>query len=139
MRVALVCPYSLTLSGGVQQQVLGLARELRGRGVDARVIGPSDGPPPEPGITSVGRTVRFPANGSVAPISSGRAVANRTLEALRVFDPDVVHLHEPLTPGPAHAVLVGTDLPTVGTFHAAHPGRNGWYDVFRLPLARMVG
>ena len=28
MRVGLVCPYSLTLPGGVQGQVLGLARAL---------------------------------------------------------------------------------------------------------------
>ena len=32
-------PYSLTLSGGVQAQVLGLAHALRRHGVDARVIG----------------------------------------------------------------------------------------------------
>ena len=45
MRVGLVCPYSLTLPGGVQAQVLGLARVLRARGIEARVLGPCDGPP----------------------------------------------------------------------------------------------
>ena len=49
MRVALLSPYSLSVPGGVQGQVLGLARALRAIGVDARVIGPTDGPPPEPG------------------------------------------------------------------------------------------
>ncbi len=29
MRIGIVCPYSLTVPGGVQAQVLGLARELR--------------------------------------------------------------------------------------------------------------
>ena len=33
MRVGLVCPYSLTLPGGVQGQVLGLGRALRDLGV----------------------------------------------------------------------------------------------------------
>ena len=138
LRVALICPYSLSVEGGVQLQVLGLARALRGLGVDARVLAPSDGPPPEAGITSLGPTRGFPSNGSIAPISSSKAVAVRTLEALRAFRPDVLHLHEPLSPGANYAALIATDLPAVGTFHAAHPGRNGWYDAFRLPLRKMV-
>ena len=138
LRVALICPYSLSVEGGVQLQVLGLARALRGVGVDARVLAPTDGPPPEAGITSLGRSRGFPSNGSIAPISSGKAVTDRTLEALRTFRPDVLHLHEPLSPGANYAALIGTDLPAVGTFHAAHPGRNGWYDAFRLPLRKMV-
>ena len=100
---------------------------------------PSDGPPPELGITSLGPTRRFPSNGSIAPISVSHAVTARTLEALRVHRPDVVHLHEPLSPGANHAILLGTDLPVVGTFHASHAGRNAWYDAFRAPLRRMVG
>jgi phosphatidylinositol alpha-mannosyltransferase len=138
LRVALFCPYSLSVFGGVQAQVLGLARELRRRGVDARVLAPCDGPPPEPGITTLGPTVRFPSNGSIAPIASGKAVAARTFEALRVFQPDVLHLHEPLSPGANHTALVGTDIPAVGTFHAAHPGRNAWYEALSVPLRAMV-
>ncbi len=138
LRVALSCPYSLSLYGGVQLQVLGLARVLRARGVDARIIAPTDGPPPMGGVHSVGPSVRFPSNGSIAPITSTKAVALRTLEMLRVFEPDVLHLHEPLSPGVNHAALVGTQIPAVGTFHAAWPGRNGWYEAFRLPLRKMV-
>jgi phosphatidyl-myo-inositol alpha-mannosyltransferase len=138
LRVALICPYSLSVDGGVQLQVRGLARALRGIGVDARVLGPSDGPPPEAGITSLGPTRGFPSNGSIAPITAGKAVVGRTLEALRAFRPDVVHLHEPLSPGAHTAALIGTDLPAVGTFHASWPGRNGWYETFRLPLGKMV-
>jgi phosphatidylinositol alpha-mannosyltransferase len=138
LRVALICPYSLSVDGGVQLQVRGLARALRGLGVDARVLGPSDGPPPEAGITSLGPTRAFPSNGSIAPITAGKAVVGRTLEALRAFRPDVVHLHEPLSPGAHTAALIGTDLPAVGTFHASFPGRNRWYETFRLPLAKIV-
>jgi phosphatidylinositol alpha-mannosyltransferase len=138
LRVVLTCPYSLSLHGGVQLQVLGLALALRARGVDARVIAPTDGPPPFAGVTSVGPSLRYPSNGSIAPIATSKAAARRTLEALRVFQPDVLHLHEPLSPGINHAALVATDIPAVGTFHAAHPGRNGWYDALRLPLKKMV-
>ncbi len=138
LRVMLLCPYSLTLFGGVQGQVLGLARALRGLGVDARIVAPCDGPPPEPGITTVGPSTRLPSNGSVAPIATGRAVARRTIEALRTFQPDVLHLHEPLSPGPNHAALVGTTIPAVGTFHSARAGRNGWYETFRSGLRPMM-
>jgi phosphatidyl-myo-inositol alpha-mannosyltransferase len=138
LRVMLSCPYSLSSFGGVQGQVLGLARALREIGVDARVIAPCDGPPPEPGITTVGPSTRLPSNGSVAPIATGRAVARRTLEALRTFEPDVLHLHEPLSPGPNHAALVGTTIAAVGTFHSARAGRNGWYETFRSGLKPMM-
>ena len=139
MKIAMICPYSMSRPGGVQGQVLGLAHALRRRGYETRVIAPCDGPPPERGITTVGTTRRFPSNGSIAPITSNHHTAARTLEALRSFAPHVVHLHEPLTPGPTHAALVGTDLPVVGTFHAAYgAGYNKWYAALRKPLQRMV-
>jgi phosphatidylinositol alpha-mannosyltransferase len=134
----LSCPYSLSHHGGVQGQVLGLARALRAIGVDARVVAPCDGPPPEPGIVTIGPSTRFPSNGSVAPVAAGHAVARRTLEFLRVFEPDVMHLHEPFSPGANHAALVGTQLPAVGTFHSARAGRNGWYETLRAPIRPLM-
>ena len=119
MRVVMTSPYSLSRPGGVQGQVLGLARELRKMGVDVRVVGPCDGPPPEPGIVSVGPSVEWNSNGSVAPISPGRATARRTLEVMRSIEPDVVHLHEPAVPGPCLSALLYFNGPMVGTFHAS--------------------
>jgi phosphatidylinositol alpha-mannosyltransferase len=140
MRVLLVSPYSLSMFGGVQNQVLGLARNLRELGVDARVVAPCDGPPPEPGIITVGPSTQFSSNGSIAPIASGKTVAQRTLEARRVIDPDVIHLHEPLVPGPTQTLLLSADEPLIGTFHASYSGRvNPWYAVFRPPLRRWIG
>jgi len=119
VRVVMTSPYSLSRPGGVQGQVLGLARELRKMGVDVRVVGPCDGPPPEPGIVSVGPSVEWNSNGSVAPISPGRATARRTLEVMRSIEPDVVHLHEPAVPGPCLSALLYFNGPMVGTFHAS--------------------
>jgi phosphatidyl-myo-inositol alpha-mannosyltransferase len=115
----MISPYSLSRPGGVQGQVLGLARELRKLGVDVRVIGPCDGPPPEPGVVSVGPSVEWNSNGSVAPISPGRATARRTAEVMRSIEPDLVHLHEPAVPGPCLSALIGFNGPMVGTFHAS--------------------
>lgn len=132
----MVCPYSLTRPGGVQAQAIGLTRALRRLGVDVRLVAPCDGPPPVPGVVSVGPSVAWESNGSIAPIATGSAVARRTLGALRAIDPDVVHLHEPLVPGPALTALLGHTGPMVGTFHIAGEFPVMWV---RPALASVVG
>jgi phosphatidyl-myo-inositol alpha-mannosyltransferase len=124
-----VCPYSLTLPGGVQGQVLGLGRALRDLGVDARVLGPCDGPPPDPAVTPLGNSVPTASNGSMAAIAPDPSASMRTIRALRDERFDVVNLHEPLAPGPTlTALTLGSD-PLVGTFHRA--GTSGWVRAFR--------
>lgn len=138
MRVVMTSPYSLSRPGGVQGQVLGLARELRKLGVDVRVIGPCDGPPPEPGVVSVGPSVEWNSNGSVAPISPGRATARRTAEVMRSIEPDLVHLHEPAVPGPCLSALIGFNGPMVGTFHASGELLHMWTrPALRSQMARL--
>lgn len=119
MRIGIVCPYSLTIPGGVQGQVLGLARTLRHLGHDTRVLAPCDGPPPDPGVTPLGNSLPTAANGSVAPIAPDVPAQLRTIRALRDEAFDVVHLHEPLCPGPTQTALLFKSQPLVGTFHAA--------------------
>jgi phosphatidylinositol alpha-mannosyltransferase len=135
VRVGLVCPYSLTLPGGVQGQVLGLARELRQLGHDVRVLGPCDGPPPDTGVTPLGRSVPTAANGSVAPLAPDPSAQLRTIRALRDEDFDVVHLHEPIAPGPTMTALLFANAPLVGTFHAA--GTSAAYRYAGWVLRRM--
>jgi phosphatidylinositol alpha-mannosyltransferase len=118
-----VCPYSLTLPGGVQGQVLGLARGLRELGHETRVLGPCDGPPPASFVTPLGQSIPTTANGSVAPIAPDPACALRTIRALRDEAFDIVHLHEPLVPGPTLTALLVADVPLVGTFHRAGASR----------------
>jgi phosphatidylinositol alpha-mannosyltransferase len=136
MRIGLVSPYSLTIPGGVQGQVLGLARALRASGHEARVLGPCDGPPPEPWITPLGRSVPTAANGSVAPLAPDPSAQLRTIRALRDEAFEVVHLHEPLAPGPCITALVLGGTPMVGTFHAA--GESAAYRYLGWGLRRMV-
>jgi phosphatidyl-myo-inositol alpha-mannosyltransferase len=117
VRVGLVCPYSLTLVGGVQGQVLGLARSLRALGTEARVLAPCDGAPPEPFVTPLGNSIPTVANGSLAPIAPDPSAALRTVRALRDEAFDVLHIHEPLVPGPSLTSLVLASGPAIGTFH----------------------
>jgi phosphatidylinositol alpha-mannosyltransferase len=119
VRIGLVCPYSLTIPGGVQGQVLGLARTLRGLGHDARVLAPCDGPPPDAAVTPLGKSVPTASNGSIAPLAPDPAAQLRTIRALRDEAFDVLHLHEPLCPGPTMTALLFHNAPVIGTFHRA--------------------
>jgi phosphatidylinositol alpha-mannosyltransferase len=119
VRIGIVSPYSLTLPGGVQGQILGLARVLRMKGHETRVLGPCDGPPPDAGVTPLGNSLPTLANGSMAPIAPDVPAQIRTIRALRDEAFDVVHLHEPLAPGPTATAMFIKTQPLVGTFHAA--------------------
>jgi phosphatidylinositol alpha-mannosyltransferase len=136
LRIGIVCPYSLTVPGGVQHQVLGLARELRRQGHEARVLGPCDGPPPASFVTPLGNSLPTAANGSIAPLAPDPSAAMRTIRALRDEAFDVVHVHEPLAPGPSMTAAIMHSAPTIGTFHAA--GRSSSYKVFRSVIEWML-
>lgn len=137
MRIGIVSPYSLTIPGGVQTQVLGLGRALRSLGHEVRVLGPCDGPPPDAGVTPLGASVPTAANGSVAPLAPDPSAQLRTMRALRDEAFDVVHLHEPLCPGPTQTVLLFRGSPLLGTFHAA--GDSASYKYLRPPLKWLAG
>mgnify|MGYP001825322203 CR=1 FL=1 len=118
MRVALVSPYSVSVPGGVQNQVLGLARELRRVDHEVAVVAPVDGPVPA-GVMSVGRSITISTNGSFARVAPYPAAVWRALQILRRHAFDVVHLHEPFSPSITIPVMLARPRPLVGTFHAA--------------------
>lgn len=132
----MVSPYSLTVPGGVQMQVLGLAAELRRQGHEARVLGPCDGPPPAPFVTPLGNSLPLAANGSIAPLAPDAASTLRTIRALRDESFDVVHVHEPFAPGPSLTTTIYRPAPLVGTFHAA--GVSAGYRIFQPALKRFA-
>ncbi|MEI6630085.1 MAG: glycosyltransferase family 4 protein [Actinomycetota bacterium] len=119
LRIGMICPYSLTIPGGVQHQVLGLARSLRAKGHEVRVLGPCDGPPPESFVTPLGNSFLNATNGSVAPLAPDPSASLRTIRALNDEAFDVLHIHEPLAPGPPMTSLLLKLAPIVGTFHSA--------------------
>ena len=131
-----MCPYSVTIPGGVQGQVLGLARALRSMGHSTRVLAPADGVPPDAGVTPLGVSVPTSANGSVAPLAPDPSAQLRTIRAIRDEGFDVLHLHEPLAPGPTMTALLVNAVPMIGTFHAA--GDSASYR-YAAPLLRRWG
>lgn len=136
MRIGIICPYSLTVPGGVQNQVMAMARSLRRRGHETRVLAPCDGAPPASFVTPLGASVPNPANGSVAPLAPDPPAQLRLLAALRGEDFDLLHLHEPAVPGPCLTTVFAKPAPMLGTFHAA--GSMPAYGILE-PLARWGG
>jgi len=147
LRVALHCPYSLSVPGGVQSQVVALACELRELGHRATVLAPLDTSERRDGhtgerrdghtdeIVGLGRSVRIRANGSIAPVALGPTASIRALAALREGQFDVLHLHEPLAPGASYACLFAGRPAKVGTFHRS--GESVFYSALR-PVARAL-
>jgi phosphatidylinositol alpha-mannosyltransferase len=131
VRVALVCPYSWSVPGGVQTHVRGLAQALRARGVDVDVLAPADGA--SDGIVELGRTIPIPSNGSIQRVALAPTAAARTRRAVRNAY-DVVHVHEPMLPAVCLAALASSRAPVVATFHM-HRSSLLWYRVF-APLVR---
>ena len=123
----MICPYSLTVPGGVQIQVLGLARALRRKGHAVRVLAPCDGPPPDAGVTPLGLSLPTAANGSIAPVAPDPSAQLRVIRAMRDEDFDVIHLHEPVAPGATTTALLTKPAPLLGTFHMA--GRSLSYEL----------
>ncbi len=138
----MVCPYSLERPGGVQGQVTGLARALRGLGHEVAVLAPGAGRPaadtgaPFDGTHVVGAAVGVRSNGSVAPVSLSPGAAWRAERLVRRHRPDVVHLHEPMAPVLGYGFLLTRPAPLVGTYHRS--GESAWYRALR-PVAAWAG
>ncbi|MGB8932887.1 MAG: glycosyltransferase family 4 protein [Anaeromyxobacteraceae bacterium] len=132
MKVGIFTPYDLSHEGGVNRHARALASALARSGHAALVVGPASGAVPE-GCEGIRGVVPIPANGSVARIglfASRRAVA-RILEREGF---DLLHVHEPLVPGPARIALRLAKVPVVATFHA-----NSEREVPLQALARRIG
>ena len=157
MRVALLCPVQPQPSRrrpGPGRRVgrgaqCGGARCRRARPSRRR---PSTSPASSPGaLVRLGRSVALPANGSVAPVALGPGAARRAVRAVRQGGFDVLHLHEPLAPGPSYACLVacaaahGGDVPPGREEHRLHrcsvrwpaPWRDAWRRAVRCRPRRV--
>jgi phosphatidylinositol alpha-mannosyltransferase len=124
MRIGLVCPYSFDVHGGVQNHVRALAQDLTATGHHVQVLAPGEqgrgGPDRLPGyVTTTGRAIAMPYNGSVARVSFGPLVAARVRRWLAAGRFDVLHIHEPATPSVSVLSLWASRGPVVATFHTA--------------------
>lgn len=138
MRVALICPYAWDVPGGVQVHVRELGQHLMARGHEVLALAPARGRPAEPWVRAVGRPVDVPYNRSTAPIDPRPWSMSRVRELLAVFEPDVVHAHEPLTPSTSMWATLLSRAPVVATFHSGAE-RSRLFDVAAPVLRRIAG
>jgi phosphatidylinositol alpha-mannosyltransferase len=83
-------------------------------------------------VTPLGNSLPTAVNGSVAPLAPDASAALRTIRALNDEAFDVLHIHEPLVPGPTLTSLLVKMAPVVATFHSA--GESAPYRVFARQL-----
>ena len=132
MKIGLVCPYDISRSGGVQDQVKRLRRWLDEAGNEVKLIAPGDSA--EPGFVSAGRATVVPANGAATPVALSVSAGQRVINALQ--DVDVAHVHEPLMPQVSLSALRRAPVPLVGTFHADVSAPAGAVYRYGKPLTR---
>jgi phosphatidylinositol alpha-mannosyltransferase len=128
VRICIVTPYDLSHEGGVNRHAQELACALRSAGHHARVLGPASGAVPD-GCDGVPGVVPVRANGSIARIGLLQS-ARATRDFLDAGRFDLVHVHEPIVPGPGRHALRLAGVPVVATFHANAEGE--------LPLQRAL-
>lgn len=127
MKVAMVCPYSFRHSGGVQKHVMGLTDWLTEAGHEVSVLAPGSPsvaewvPPDGATFTTAGAGVPVRYNGSVARVNFDPMAAVRVRRWLAREQPDLIHVHEPITPSVALLTLWQAEVPVLATFHTATP------------------
>ncbi len=133
-----MCPYSLHVPGGVQTHVLDLASALRALGHEVEVLAPASRETERPVfVTTAGRAVGIPYNGSVARLTFGPVSYARVRRWVRAHAFDVLHLHEPTAPSVSMLALLVAHGPIVATYHACTP-RSRALAAFQGPLAPLL-
>ncbi len=120
LTIGIVCPYAWDIPGGVQFHVRDLRAALVKDGHSVSVLAPAEDDDNLPHyVTSTGRPVAVPYNGSVARLNLGFRSTRRVREWIRTGNFDVMHVHEPLSPGISAVALWAAQGPIVATWHSS--------------------
>lgn len=138
MKIALVSPYDYAHTGGVNIHISRLRDNFARMGHQVRIIAPSSNPSQsreDSDVLVFGRPIAIRASGSVvrSPVSPRLVFSSRIKDMLAEERFDVIHIHEPLMPTLATAVLHhASSEVTVGTFHASRA--RSWGYPFWKPI-----
>lgn len=133
LKVGIVCPYAWDVPGGVQYHVRDLRAALVKEGHDVSVLAPAEDDAALPSyVVSTGRPIAVPYNGSVARLNLGVRSTRRVRDWIRNGDFDVMHVHEPLSPGISAVALWAAQGPIVATWHSSMEKSRALQSMFYL-------
>ena len=123
-KIGLVCPYNISLGGGVQEAVKAAQAELKRRGYDVLIITPRskearENPPADTLLVGTGTSVRLPS-GTTAQLSAS-INSDELEEIIDHHQFDILHFHEPWVPMVSRQLLLRSKSINVATFHACMP------------------
>ena len=120
--VLMVCPYDISVPGGVQNQAMAMSRELSRRGRHVGLLSPGHQVNEsliEDGIDHIvaGSVRSVAANGSNAPITLSYARVSTASKNIDLATNAVIHIHEPIVPVMAWPLLASHRRAMVATLH----------------------
>lgn len=125
MKIGLVCPYNITLGGGVQEQVRAIRAELEKRGHEVRIVTPAVRTIPEDcdtrGVIMLGSGADFKTPLHTTAQFSASIDPLEIDQMLRKEKFDVLHFHEPWVPVLSRQILSRSNTVNIATFHAKLP------------------
>lgn len=125
MKIGLVCPYNITLGGGVLEQVKAIRTELELRGHDVRIITPQPRSVPDDcdvrGVIMLGSAADFKTPLHTTAQFSASIDTAEIDKMLRLENFDILHFHEPWVPVLSRQILSRSDTVNIATFHAKLP------------------
>jgi phosphatidyl-myo-inositol alpha-mannosyltransferase len=121
-KLVVVCPYDVTVPGGVQAQAVGLSHEMVARGWSVTLAAPNTAA--WSGREAIqcfelGSPIKIKANGSLAPVSLHLGRARALASFVEARGVGVAHVHEPLAPVASWPLLRRHAVGIVATFHRA--------------------
>ncbi len=126
LKIGLVCPYNITISGGVQLIVMSLADRLSEKGHQVKIITPL---PKGHQLTDfhdsriifIGKSTDFRSPLHTTVQISTSIYNDRIKQVLTNEKFDVINLHEPWVPFISRQILQKSQAINIGTFHAKIP------------------
>lgn len=136
MKIAQVCPYDYFRGGGVQSHIEFLADELRQLGHEVKIIAPDmqNGANKREDVILVGGGLKVTTSKTTAEVTALYPKdRNKLKDILNEEAFDIIHYQEPAMPMLPAQILMLSDVPSVGTFHAAPAGF-----VYRFPVSSLL-
>lgn len=119
LRIAMFMSSNPLFTGGVQEHILNLSKELKKSGHSVTIFGPKPRKNVFSNYHAMGEKVYFPLpNGTHSNVHLLTEI-DKPEDIFTKKKFDILHIHEPYIPFAAWNVLEKSSIPNIGTFHSA--------------------